>query len=214
MNWESSASGRSLRSCMRSAIHSSPILYKMHRVMYTCTWMNMCESIIARMLHVHILVHVYQHNRYCTLYQKLWNGFTRNICRNWIVSRWQRTLVLSAPNFTNIGDWEPLCQFNGQEFFIVLCYYTLRKNYIHNYMYALLTMQIDRLWTSVIITDLGYGVGQAGVADPQPTTRSNPIGLVLKLLWSVLVKVLESVQRRDERFPHNYREVYTLPYST
>lgn len=43
-------------------------------------------------------------------------------------------------------------------------------------------------------------VSKRGVTLTQPTTRSNTIGLVLKLLWSHLIEILEAeMERKVER---------------
>ena len=42
-------------------------------------------------------------------------------------------------------------------------------------------------------TYIGDGIREAGIADPEPTTRGNTIGLVLEFLWTVLKEVPETV---------------------
>ena len=47
-------------------------------------------------------------------------------------------------------------------------------------------------------------VGQGRVAEPQPATRSDAVGLVLELLWSHLIEILETKDhKRDVKYLTN-----------
>ena len=43
---------------------------------------------------------------------------------------------------------------------------------------------------------VGNDVGQGRVAEPQPTTRSDSVCLVLELVWGHLVEILETGHKR------------------
>ena len=51
-----------------------------------------------------------------------------------------------------------------------------------------------------LLSHIGDEISEGGVAEPKPTTRSDPIGLVLKLLWCHFKEILEaSGEGRRER---------------
>ena len=43
-------------------------------------------------------------------------------------------------------------------------------------------------------TDLSYELSQSGVAEQQPASGSDAVGLVLKLLWFKITEVTETVE--------------------
>lgn len=72
--------------------------------------------------------------------------------------------------------------------------YTVDESEVLTITLYLGTIYLLIVYLLAALTNLGYEFSQSGVAEQQPASGSDAVGLVLKLLWFKITEVTETVE--------------------